>query len=171
MKKVLAIVLVLMLAVVACAEGLDIFELNYNVDYTIPEGYTVDVDAAIGNLMVAWFMPEDAAAPMYGLVINYSEEFGDYTLTDLSEEEFAQAVEVLTADYAEPVVGTAETGMGTKLITVVETGSASSYATVLTIYHGYFVQINIEKPNDVDITEDDMQIAIDILTSMELSKK
>ena len=59
--------------------------------------------------------------------------------------------------------------MGTKLITVIETGSESCYGSILTIYHGFFVQIHLF--SNVEITDADMQVAIDILTSMELSKR
>ncbi len=171
MKKILAIVLALMLVLTACAENEDEmrFESYYNIEFETPAGYTFDFDEDLGTVYVGNFIPDDENAVSYMLIISYSEEFGDYTLNDYTDEEFAVAAEALTADYEAPIVGTAETGMGTKLITVIETGSESCYGSILTIYHGFFVQVHLF--SNVEITDADMQVAIDILTSMELSKK
>lgn len=174
MKKILAIVLalVLVLTAFACAEENEdeqMFESYYNVEFEVPAGYTFEFDEDLGTVYVGKFIPDDENAVQYLLIISYSEEFNGYTLNDYTEEEFAAAAEALTADYEAPIVGTAETGMGTKLITVIETGSESFYGSILTIYQGFFVQVHLF--SDYEFTDADMQVAIDILTSMELSKR
>lgn len=171
MKKLIAVVLALVLAL-TCAAALaedTVVQMGANYDITIdvPAGYTM-TKLPYGDMIMAKFMPDAPAAAAFTLVIVYSEEFGDYTLNDLNDEEFAEMQAMLTGDYADAVITFPETAVGTKLIQLDEQGSESEYGAVLTIYHGYFVQISLEKPDDAELTEADFQMAIDLMSSLEL---
>lgn len=171
MKKLFAVVLALMLAMTASlslAEGTVVqMGANYDITIDVPAGYTMNKILS-GSLVMADFEPADAAAAKYTLVIEYSEEFGDYILNDLTAEETAQMKEMLTADFADAVVTFPTTKAGTKLIQIDEQGSESEYGLVLTIYHGYFVQITLTKANGVQLTAEEYQTAIDLMSSLQM---
>ena len=54
------------------------------------------------------------------------------------------------------------------MIQIDEQGSESEYGFVLTIYHGYFVQITLTKANGVQLTAEEYQIAIDLMSSLQM---
>ena len=174
MKKILAIVLalVLVLTAFACAEENEdeqMFESYYNVEFEVPAGYTFEFDEDLGTVYVGKFIPDDENAVQYLLIISYSEEFNGYTLNDYTEEEFAAAAEALTADYEAPIVGTAETGMGTKLIIVNDNGGeGSDTAIIVTLYKGYFLTTYIF-PSGEEVTEDELNLAIRFYTDMDFA--
>ena len=171
MKKFFAALLALMMALTctfALAEDTVVtMSANYDITIDVPAGYTM-TKIPNGDMIMADFVPDDAAAAKYTLVIIYSEEFGDYILNDLSEEEAADMEAMLTEDFADAVITFPTTAAGTKLIQVDEQGAESAYGFVLTIYHGYFVQVNLEKADGEKLTEADYQTAIDLLSSLEM---
>lgn len=170
MKKLTAVLLSLMLilsAGLSLAEGSVVqMGLNYDITIDVPAGYTMN-RIPKGDMVMAEFIPDDAAAATYTLAIVYSEEFGDYTLNDLSAEEAANMEAVLTADYADAAISFPTTAVGTKLIQVDEQGAESDFGAVLTIYHGYFVEIDVEKAEG-ELTEADFQMAVDLMSSLQL---
>ena len=138
-----------------------------SITVDVPEGYTMTVETDDPDELDADFWPNDGTGVYYELLIAYSEEFGDYTLNDLSDEEYAQMVEWMTGDFNNATVDTSKTtGYGTKLVVVDENGAESDYGFILTIYHGYFIEVNMLSLDNTDITEDEIQTGIDILTSL-----
>lgn len=171
MKKLFAAVLALMLTltcVAAVAENAAVVQMTkaYDITIDVPAGYTM-TKVPMDDTIMATFVPDDPTAAAYTLVIVYSEEFGDYILNDLSEEEAANMEALLLGDFADAVVTYPTTQAGTKLIQVDEQGSESEFGFVLTIYHGYFIEIDLEK-EDGQLTEADFQMAIDLMSSLQL---
>ena len=117
------------------------------------------------------FIPADENAVTYRLGIAYSELFGDYTLNDLTDDEFSQMQETLSTDYALPTVDMRTTEVGTKLILIDETGSDSDYASLLTIYHGFFIELSMDKLDGSQITDAEIDTGVAILSSLALIKE
>ena len=179
MKKILSIVLSMMmlLTFVSVAED-TVIESTPECSITVdaPEGYTF-VEAEYGEFIGGLFKPDDENCFLYyTLLIAYSDEYAtvfgrDSILNDLTEEQLNAAIVELTADYAQPEVTIAETGFGTKVIIVNEQGSESEYVSILTVYHGYFIQMYIDEVAGNQITAEQIQTGLDIMTSLELIEK
>lgn len=176
MKKLISVVLAAMMMLCAAAlaedtvlESADTFRITVDA----PEGYTF-AEADYGDFIGGLFKPDDAnEKPYYTLLIAYSEEYAarfgrESTLNDLSEDELNAAIADLTSDFADPQITVAVTGLGTKVIIANEQGSESEFATILTVYHGYFVQIYIDQLNGRELTEAEIQTGLDIMTSLTL---
>ena len=176
MKKLLAILTALALLVSCFAaladESGDVLYQGIDFDITVdvPEGYTMQPQY-ISSLIIADFVPDDPAKVNYHLGVIYDDEYDkDFVLNDLSDEEFEATAQELMAEYAydfcDPTTEVRTTGMGTKLLLIDENGSESEYAILLTIYHGYFIELDMDKADNVQITEEELQTGIDILTSL-----
>ena len=179
MKKILS--LVLALAVLMCAsafaETVTIGESETHFITTeLPEGYTF-VPAEYGDFIGGLYKPADPAGTVYyTFLIAFSEEYAEVfgrasRLNDLTEEQLKKAIAELTQDFAEPEVKVAETGLGTKVLIVNEQGSESEYATILTIYHGYFIQIYIDEITGRQLTDEEILTGLDIMTGITLVEK
>lgn len=179
MKKMLSIALsvLMLLSFVSVAEDTVIETTpEFSITVDAPEGYTF-VEAEYGDFIGGLFKPDDENCFLYyTLLIAYSEEYAEVfgkesTLNDLNEEQMAAAIEELTADFALPEVTMAQTGLGTIVIIVDEQGSESEYVSILTVYHGYFVQLYIDETAGNQITKEQIQTALDIMTSLEVIEK
>ncbi|MDO4483601.1 MAG: hypothetical protein Q4C54_03955 [Clostridia bacterium] len=133
---------------------------------TPPDGYiAITQDASVSTLHVS-FVPEDENnCTEYDLLIAYSELVDNATLGDMTDDEYKLMVEVLTADYNDPSVETITTEKGTKLIVVNENGGESDYAEIMTIYHGYFINV-IVYDEDHQLDEAKIKTGMDILASL-----
>ena len=178
MKKILAIALCLMMvmsfaAVAETAEKTDIGSITVNGAFTlkaaVPEGYTIipfDKDDFGGIWYIA---SEDMNKPIMSLAISFDEEFSEIArLNDLGEEELAALVETFTTEY-EVEISYPETGLGTKLIQVVEVGDYTDYVIFFTIYQGYCVEFVLigGASEDATLTQEDIEKAITFLTDLD----
>lgn len=181
MKKLLSMILVLVFALCAFATAetytVDSSE-TYDVTLTAPEGYIFTKSEYLGDdCLAGLFEPADENVTVYyTLIVAYSDEYAalygeDKTLNDLTEEEFAAAVQDLCADFYAPTTSVVTTSFGTKCIVVNEDGCESEFATILTVYHGYFIQVYIDSLDGVVIDDAIIQTAVDILSSMEIVNK
>lgn len=178
MKKTVSIVLILalLMGMAALAEPYVLHESDkFTVTAEAPENYDF-ILAGYGDFTGGLFAPDDAAKPYYTLLIAYSEEYADTfgkdsTLNDLTPEQLIRATMELTSQYSKPEVTTATTDFGTLCIIVNEQGSESEYASILTIYHGYFIEVYIDMLNGEQLSEEDIQKGLDIMSSLELIEK
>lgn len=171
MKKILALVLaaVMLCGFAAMAEEVTVSPALKDID--VPEGLNFqyfEYGESFGALM-----HNEEETLYYTLIIEYNPEFVDAygeeaTFNTMSEEDLEFAISELTFDYAQPRIAMAETGYGTKVIVVDDQGSESEYASLLTIYHGYFVGIYIDRLDGEQITDAQIQDALDIMTSINL---
>lgn len=173
MKKILSVALavVMLMCSAALADAIVVQRTDtYEITSVIPKGYSfIETDYAdvIGGL----FKPENPDSPYYTLIVAYNDEYAllfgeESSLSDLTEEQLQAGIDELTRDFADPEVKVTTTGLGTVVIVVNEQGSESEYATVLSVYHGYFAQIYIDQLNGRPITDEEIQVAIDIMTSL-----
>ena len=188
MKKFFALMLAMMLLLCTCAFAEEAAEETATVttdpqvvaeavanqdvlDYSIvmdklPDGVTMTTDN-VGGILYAVFTSEAEDSTKYIVSVGYSEQFGDYTMTeDLTDEEMAQAVEALTSEgYANPTVGLLETAYGTKVLYIDENGADSDYAEMVSIWKGYVINMFYSNESR-ELTEEDRDTGLTILSDM-----
>lgn len=135
----------------------------------VPEGYTFATTENGGDIIAAVYSEDPDALIIYAAV-SQSSDFEEFTFDhDLSEEELAQATAALTEDYANPTVEVRQTENGTRLIIIREDIEDGDYADMITIWHGYIFNIGLQKTTK--ITEEDMQLATQVVSNMWVVKK
>lgn len=173
MKKILSVALavIMLLCAAALADAVVVQRTDtYEITSMIPKGYSF-TEADYADVIGGLFKPENPNQPYYTLLVAYNEEYTELfgeesSLSDLSEEQLQAGIAELTREFADPEVKVTTTGLGTVVIVVNEQGSESEYATVLSVYHGYFAQIYIDQLNGRPITDEEIQVAVDIMTSL-----
>ena len=135
-----------------------------NITVEAPADYVILPEVGDPDTVHLTFVGPEGSVTYY-LNIAYSDMFGNYTLNELSEEEFAQAKEWLTEDFNDAMVEVTETGMGTKVIAVEEQNAEDDYGFLLTIYRGYFIQVDMFKAG-AELTREEFKTGLDILTSL-----
>lgn len=179
MKKIVSIVLalVLLLGMASLAETCVLTESDkFSVTAAAPENYDF-ILAGYGDFTGGLFAPkEDGNSVYYTLLIAYSDEYADVfgkesTLNDLDAEQMVKAVTELTSQYNKPEVTTAKTSFGTLCLIVNEQDCESEYASILTIWHGYFIEVYIDVLDGTQMTQEDIQRGLDIMSSLQLIEK
>ena len=181
MKKIVSIVLalVLLLGMASLAESCILAESEkFSVTATAPENYNF-ILAGYGDFTGGLFAPDPSQEDnniFYTLLIAYSDEYADVfgkesTLNDLDAEQMVRAVTELTSQYNKPEVTTARTSFGTLCLIVDEQGCESEYASILTIWHGYFIEVYIDDLSGRQLTQEDIQRGLDIMSSLTVTEK
>lgn len=178
MKKIVSIVLALAM-LMGMASVAETFVLNQSEKYTVsaeaPENYSF-IMAGYGDFTGGLFVPEDSAKPYYTLLIAYSEEYADTfgkesTLNDLDSEQMVRAVMELTSQYNKPEVTTAKTSFGTLCLIANEQECESEFASILTIWHGFFIEVYIDALSGEQLTQEDIQKGVDIMSSLTVAER
>ena len=168
MKKIFALLLALVLLCTASALAEPVIFGTVNdqpVSIVPAQGYTVtlqETDQGACGLITG----EDETAVSFSVSIAYSEVFAGYTLDidQLTEEQKANMQEILSPDFNEPEFRLFKTEDGLSLLLVDETDSMSEYAYILTVYDGYFVEIDMFKTSPV--TQEDIDAAVTMMQSI-----
>ena len=107
--------------------------------------------------------------PQMYLSVAYDETYGGVArMNDLSDEELA-VLEETYKDMNEVTISYGETGYGTKLLIVKETGSDVDFVDILAIYQGYFIEFNMTpnpKAAQQTLTDEQIQLCVDFLTDL-----
>lgn len=168
MKKIFALLLAFSLCLCssALAEAVIFGTVNNQPVTIVPlDGYTVtlqDMNEGAYGLISC----EDEEAVQFSVSIAYSEVFADYTMDidQLTDDQIANAKEILSPDFNNPEFTFFKTENGLSLLLVDETDSQSEYAYILTIYNGYFVEVDMFKASS--ITQQDIDAAATMLQSI-----
>lgn len=145
--------------IVTIDEGLDI-------SFIVPEGYTFN-EMWFSGVLYADFEPADGASASMVLSAGASEEYADRSIQDLSDDELQALMDLAAGDFYNPTLTITETAHGTKLILADENSDYDEYAEIFTVYQGYFIGMLIEPQGDAQLTEGDIQTAVDVLSDME----
>ncbi len=170
MKKGFALFLAAAMLLSACcavAETVQVYRATDDFDVTmvIPEGYGMKEERVNSTLMID-VTSEDETLPMYLLTIAFSEEYEGRTLSELTEDEQDELINMMDDEYHHPVVSSQTTKEGTMVFVLDENDSESDYATAFTVYKGYFIQVYIAKPSFDTLSEADVEMAINLLGDM-----
>ncbi len=171
MKKLFAVLLVVLLVpAFALAQEVEptIIKVNDTLDISVvlPDGYAM-TETWYGDVLYAQMDPQSEDQPLMVLSLGYSEEYADRSIGDLSEEEMDALIAISITDFANPTYDIDETSEGTKLIVVDENSEYDEYAEIYTVYQGYFIGMLVESVGGEQLTEDNLNIAIQFLSDMQ----
>ena len=139
----------------------------YKLTGTIPQGYEVSVETAETGLLHGTLLNQDSTKPALAFTIIFDETYANVErMNDLSEEDLDFLLS--TFDDPEKEVSYTETGYGTKLMCVSTQVENWDYLSILTIYKGYMVELNMFAGTGTDgtLTSEQKQIAVDFLSNM-----
>ena len=91
----------------------------------------------------------------------------EVTFAELSDEEIDSLIAVSMSDFANPTYTLSETAEGTKLIIVDENSEHDEYAEVFTVYQGYFIGLLLEPAGDVQVSQEELDMAVQFLSDMQ----
>ncbi len=145
---------------------------EFNITCKLPEGYDIQVVNKNGTQIVASVLSEDMTRPQLYLSIAMDDSYSEIDrMNDMSEEDLL----VLEESYKvmnDVGITYGETGYGTKLMIVRETGSDTDFVDILAIYKGYFIEFNMSpnpKAADQTLTDEQIQMCIDFLTDLDFT--
>ena len=111
--------------------------------------------------------PEEEDGLLMVLSMGYSEEYADRSINDLSDEELENLIAVSKEDFANPTETISQTSEGTKLIIVDENSEHDEYVEIYTVYDGYFIGLLLELAGDVQVSEEELDVAVKFLSDMQ----
>lgn len=141
-RKILSFLLALVLVTgiaSAMAESYQIKEdfKSFDVTVKVPEGYVIDQVKQEGWSMVS-FHTEDPNKANFDITVAPSEDFEGKSLGEFTDEEKQEFVDNVTSYYDTPSHEFFTTPSGNLILFTQDTGEGGSYATMQTIYHGYY---------------------------------
>ena len=150
MKKFFAVLLaVMLLPVFALAEETQPITVKVNdtlsLSVLIPDGYGFDQEW-YGDMLYAQMNPEEEGKLLMVLSLGYSEEYADRSINDLSDEELDSLIAVSMSDFA---------------------SEHDEYAEVFTVYQGYFIGQLLEPAGDVQVSQEELDMAVQFLSDMQ----
>lgn len=172
MKKTFSILLcaaLFLCAASALAEQAPfVIEMNekLSVSFIVPENYEIS-ENRYGDIFYATFTPLNGTDVGVVLSVGASEEYLSRSIGDLTDEELQNLIDVATGDFADPSVTVTETSHGTKLIVLDENSEYDEYAEIFTVYQGYFITALVQRDPETQLTEAELQLAVDVLSQME----
>lgn len=163
-KRILSLVTALLLLCTASAlaepekyrfdEAFDEFDFEME----IPEGAQYRQNPQEGWLCFEiWF--EDQAKPAFDMNVSFSEEMAGENLGDVTEEEKAHLMAMVGEDFSEPAQTFFVTPSGNTILFTRETDpEAGDYATMVTVYKGFFFSLYCGHKDYSPLTEEDFQL-------------
>ncbi len=171
MKKIFALLLAVMLVpAFALAETAEPVSVQVNdtlsISVVVPDGYAFE-ESWYGDVLYAQMTPEEEDGLLMVLSMGYSEEYADRSINDLSDEELENLIAVSKEDFANPTETISQTSEGTKLIIVDENSEHDEYVEIYTVYDGYFIGLLLELAGDVQVSEEELDVAVKFLSDMQ----
>ncbi len=174
MKKIVSFVLaltMLMMAGAALAETIKPAEFarSFDVEITLPEGATTAANEVGENTMTAITLAE-AGKPGYVFIISPSDmqALDGKKMSELTDEEKASLVEAMSLGMDSPSERWVTLDNGGLLLLVEENTEANDYAYATTLYDGFFIFVYASYEDYDKMTEEDIQVMIDIMQSLKI---
>ena len=184
MKKIVAMILCLALAIGCCAavaetaEKESIGKVNVNGDFeikcAIPEGYKVSITDASDDKIIASILSEDENKPRVTLSVAFNDIYTQdgvaMKLNDVSEEDLALIKESFEDEADTVEFRDGETALGTKVLIVTGELSEKKFADVYSIYNSYEIEAVVTSgrgENPEPLTDEQINMIIDFFTNMD----
>ena len=169
MKKLLAIVMaVMMLMGVALAENAKtpvVYDNNLTLNMVFPADYEVSIE---DNGMYKLIRMTKENAPELTLLICPDDEYADLErLNDMEEADQEAFTLSLMEDYHDANVTWLKTEFDTDVVLLNENSATIDYAELVTLYHGYLIDLQLVALDDKAVTEDDIAVAMKVLSDMD----
>ncbi|MDD2648862.1 MAG: hypothetical protein PHI27_13010 [Eubacteriales bacterium] len=173
MKKIISVIAAMMLLLccaAASAEPTKITEsaMGFDIDINLPEGAVYTELATDSDITIAMIKLADETKPNFILSFASSEEYSDESnMSDLSEEDLNALYQTIAADCDNPEMEIKKLDNNITVM-IVNDESITNNANVFTIYRGFFIQISVIFDDLRDITDEDVQTAVDLMGSLTL---
>lgn len=176
MKKILAMILALTMLCGTAALAEKTVELQQTLDFdvtaVVPAGYQMQEDKA-DNAIYLYFTPEEAGKTEFVISMAHTdvEGYAGKTLNDLTEEDKKALLDMMDDDFNAPEIHDLTTEHGTEVFLINETAVPDddadvSFAIGFSLYEGYFVQIYVKKDDFDKLNQDDLDLAMKILSDI-----
>lgn len=174
MKKTLALVLAVALLISvtsAFAAGkhykvVEDFE-TLDVELDIPEGYEYKQNPEEGLICLELTDPT-GKLPFFDMHVAPGDEYEDKSLADLTDGEKAQYIEMAIQEFENPETELFTTPSGNQILLAKENGEACQFATMQTIYKGFFFYLYCGYPDFHELSDADMALMHQVLESVQI---
>ena len=152
---------------------LGVIDINgaFSLQCRMADGYSIVPVKSTSDQMVAIISSEDPSKPVLQLCVAYDEKYANVErLNDLSDEEFTALEKTFTDVDPTVEITYGDTGLGTRLMIVRQSGSNFDYLDFMSIYKGYFVECVMMQPENAEareLTEEQIQMCVDFLTDLD----
>ena len=171
MKKLFAVLLAAMMlltmsfAVAENAKTAVVYDDNLTLNVVYPEGYEVETTSQGVYLLVN--MTSEANAD-FVMLICPDEEYADLErLNDMEECDMEGYVLGLMEGYNDAEVTWLQTAYGTDVILLNENNATMDMAELITLYHGYVIDLMIVPEENEAVTGLDIEAAMKFLSDMD----
>ena len=177
MKKMLALLLALLMALNLCAavaeeiEEIEKITIPYDdvleFEMLFPDGYDFDTEF-YENVLILSIESADAAKPLFTMTVAPDEEYSELDrLNDLSDADYESYVQSLLQDYASPTWETFTTSYGSKTVFINDDNTESDVAVLVGIYLGYSMALYIEYADGREVDAQAIETAVQIYSDMD----
>ncbi len=178
MKKILAIVLCLIMALSCAAfaetaKKTSMGEVSMNGAFelrgVIPEGYTLNIIYQDETWYQAIVVSDDQTKPMLTISIAFEELMSEVErLNDLDDAALAKIEETFT-DQDKVEITYAETAFGTKVMIIKEIADDVDFIDFYTVYKGYELEFVLSAGFEAEggLTDEQIQMVIDFMSDMD----
>jgi len=136
---------------------------EFDVELEIPEGAFVRQELKDGWLWVEIYY-EDPAKPSFDVNIAFSEEMAGEFLGDLPQEDLDHLMDMVGEAFSIPVHELFVTPSGNTILYTRETDpEAGDYASMTTVYKGFFFQLHCNHNDYAPLTEADIRLMHQII--------
>lgn len=135
----------------------------FDIEVEIPEGAQYQQNMKEGWLCLEiWY--EDPSKPSFDINVSFSEETESQFLADFTQEEIDHLLELVGENFSMPEHEFFVTPSGNTILFVRETDAeAGDYATMITVYKGFFFSLYCSHTDYSILTEDDLQLMHQII--------
>ena len=169
-RKMLSLlaVLALLLGVAATATASERYRMiedfdAFDIEVEIPEGAQYRQNPQEGWLCLEiWY--EDPSKPFFDINVSFSEEMAGQFLGEFSQEDQDHLVEMAGEDFSAPSHELFLTPSGNTILFTRETDpDAGDYATMTTVYKGFFFQLYCCHKDYAPLTDEDLRLMHQII--------
>ncbi len=161
-KKIVALVLALTLLTVAVSVQAEAFKMredfaSFDVTLNLPDGAKPIQQPEVGWVDVD--ITFDETKPVFHMSVAPSEEYEDKSLQDFTDEQKALVEEQVAAVFSDPSIEYFVTPSGNTILYASEQDAEAGYfATMQTVYKGFFFSLFANYPDYHALTEDDVAL-------------
>lgn len=136
---------------------------EFDFEVEIPEGALYKQNQLEGLLCLeVWY--EDQAKPVFDIHVAFSEELAGKYLGEMTEEEQGRLTAMVGEDFSEPAHALFTTPSGNTILFTRETDpAAGDYASMVTVYKGFFFSLHGRYTDYSTLADEDFELMHQII--------
>lgn len=177
MKKILALyvtIAMLLCSASALADTTKVvihYDDGMDITQVLPEGYTADYDVTEEGILWMRLIKDNDSLGIAMTIAADADHDDKIRLNDLTVEEKESFAQALFEDMDKEEWSIMVTGQGTEAIVVKTTEDAYSSALISTLYYGYGVVLYIGYTDGHELSDADIETAMQVLTDLTFEAK